>query len=129
LTIGCINPDGKPGIATVYPDGSFDLENISTMGVGAPFAELILRDVDVGQLDADTAVYLVGVIIAKVSLVHAQVNGVTGGMDVFEVTSREPKIVKKISIEEFIKILELQRALSFKDYLNKLKDVLKKIET
>lgn len=121
LTIGCINPDGSPTLATVYNDGSFDLESISTMGVGAPFAELILRDIDVERLDIDTAANLIGVIIAKVSLVHAEVNGITYGMDILKVYGETPNDVIRLSNEELSKILNLAQRVSFSDIPDKLR--------
>lgn len=80
LTVAGCDPDGRPVQATVYADGSFDLEELSTMGSGAPFAELILKDISLKDLDVDTARFLIGYIIAKISRVHHDVDGIIGGM-------------------------------------------------
>ena len=124
LVIGAINRDGSPTLATVYADGSFDLEVFSTMGVGAPLAELILRDIELDSLSVEVARFLVGYIIAKVSLVHHDVDGIVNGMDILAVRNDKPKELLRFSDADFNKVLYLLQKITFKDLPSQIQKVL-----
>jgi len=124
LTVGCIDPDGVPALATVYSDGSFDLEPLSTMGAGAPFAELILRDISLEDMTVDVARFLIGYIISKVSLVHHDVDGITNGMDVLAIKNEKPKELIQLSDDDFSKILDLLRNVTFADLSERIREAL-----
>ena len=124
LVVGAIDSDGKPNLATVYADGSFDLEVFSTMGVGAPFAELILRDIELENLSVEVARFLVGYVIAKVSLVHHDVDGIVNGMDIVAVEKSRPKEVIRLSDVDFGKVLDLLQKITFKDLADQIQEAL-----
>lgn len=121
FVIGSINPDNKPSLATIYPDGSFDIEQTSTMGVGAPFAELILRDTDTRNLNIGMQMLLIGYIIAKVSRVSHDVNGVTYGMDIVRINKEQPKQVRKLTSNEFSQILKLADEIPTSNIIENIK--------
>ena len=126
FAIGCIDPDNTPVLATVYANGSFDIEPISTMGVGAPFAELILKDVNIEEMDLTLAKCVIGFIIGKVSFVHPYIDGITKGMDIFSLNVDTPKEVGKLTNEELQEILDCTHNISFQKVIETIKEKIRK---
>lgn len=127
LVMAGINPDQEPVMATVYANGSFDIENYSTMGVGAPFAELILKDVNVNVMDLKTGIYLIGTLIVNASLIHTDIDGVMAGMDILAIDKKAPKKLYQLNEQEFDSIFKVATQLRFGDLvINKLKEYLGK---
>ena len=128
LILGAIDVDGDPKLAIVYPDGSYDLETRSVLGVAAPLAEMVLRDIRTEDLDLKIVRYLIGLIIAKVSLVHQEVDGLMYGMDIASIAEDRPGEVQWLGEEEFNRIIKLTGEVSFNIIAEMIKKKITEIE-
>jgi len=118
LLFGTIDIDGKPTIGHIIPSGLTETENEGyfTIGIAAPYAELVLQDSYSSDMSIEDAKLIVGGLIQKIG----QVDNDVEGMDVFFIPIATKKCVE-LTWAERHGIEDAPLSFNFKDELEPIK--------